>query len=156
LLEVTRTIPIVFVAVPDPVGSGFVDSLASPGGNATGFAQFEYSLSAKWLELLKQTAPGVTRAAILRDAALTAGIGQFAVIQSVAPGLGLDVSPVNLRDAAEIERAITNFARTPNGGLVLTGSAPSANDFVSNSRKARYASGASSRIRLNCFATSTP
>ena len=125
LLEATGTIPVVFVAVPDPVGSGFVDSLARPGGNATGFAQFEYSLSAKWLELLKEVAPGVTRAAILWDAALKAGIGQFAVIQSVAPVVGLDVSPINLRDTAEIERAVTNFARAPNGGLVLTGSAQS-------------------------------
>jgi putative tryptophan/tyrosine transport system substrate-binding protein len=123
LLEATRIIPIVFAVVPDPVGSGFIDSLARPGGNATGFLAFEYGLSAKWPELLKEIAPSATRAAVLRDAAIVAGIGQFAVIQSVAPALGLDVSPVNLRDPAEIERAVANFARIPNGGLVQTGSA---------------------------------
>ena len=123
LLQATRTVPIVFTIVPDPVGAGFVDSLARPGGNATGFMQFEYSLSGKWLELLKEIAPGVTRAAVLRDAAITAGIGQFAVIQSVAPSVGVDVSPINVRDAAEIERAITAFARSSNGGLIVTASA---------------------------------
>jgi putative ABC transport system substrate-binding protein len=123
LLQATRTVPIVFVNVSDPVGGGFVDSLSRPGGNATGFMQFEYSLSGKWLELLKQIAPGVTRAAVLRDSALTSGIGQFAVIQSVAPSVGMEVSPVNVRDAGEIERAIAAFARSPNGGLVVTSSA---------------------------------
>ena len=98
--------------VADPVGAGFVESLARPGGNATGFMQFEYSLSAKWLELLKEIAPGVTRAAVLRDPTITAGIGQFAAIQSVAPSLGVEVSPVNVRDAGEIERAVTAFARS--------------------------------------------
>ena len=112
LLQATRTVPIVFAIVPDPVGAGFVESLARPGGNATGFMQFEYSLSGKWLELLKQIAPGVTRAAVLRDPAIAAGIGQFAVIQSVAPSLGVEVSPVNVRDAGEIERAVTAFARS--------------------------------------------
>ena len=112
LLQATRTVPIVFAIVADPVGAGFVDSLARPGGNATGFMQFEYSLSGKWLELLKQIAPGVTRAAVLRDPAITAGIGQFAVIQSVAPSLGVEVSPINVRDAGEIERAVTAFARS--------------------------------------------
>jgi putative ABC transport system substrate-binding protein len=120
LLEATRTVPIVFVIVPDPVGAGFVDSLSRPGGNATGFMQFEYSLSGKWLELLKQIAPRVTRAAVLRDSAITAGIGQFAVIQSVAPSVGVDVSPVNVRDALEIERAVAAFARSGDGGLVVT------------------------------------
>ena len=100
LLQATRTVPIVFAIVADPVGAGFVDSLARPGGNATGFMQFEYGLSGKWLELLKQIAPGVTRAAVLRDPAITAGIGQFAAIQSVAPSVGVEVSPVNVRDAA--------------------------------------------------------
>jgi ABC-type uncharacterized transport system substrate-binding protein len=114
LLEATRTVPIVFVIVPDPVGAGFVDSLSRPGGNATGFLQFEYNLSAKWLELLKHIAPAVTRAAVLRDAT-TAGIGQFAVIQSVAPSVGVEVSSVNVRDVTEIERAVTAFARSPNG-----------------------------------------
>jgi putative ABC transport system substrate-binding protein len=122
-LQASRGVPVVFVIVPDPVGSGFVTSLARPGGNATGFMMFEYSLSGKWLELLKQIAPDVTRVAVLRDPALTAGIGQFAVIQAVAPPLGIDVSVINLGDAAEIERAITAFAREPNGGLILTASA---------------------------------
>jgi putative ABC transport system substrate-binding protein len=102
LLQATRTVPIVFVLLPDPVGSGFVNSLSRPGGNATGFMAFEYSLSAKWLELLKQIAPGVTRAAVLWDPAIPAGIGQFAVIQSVAPSLGVEVNPVNLRDVEQV------------------------------------------------------
>jgi putative ABC transport system substrate-binding protein len=122
-LRATRTVPIVFVIVPDPVGSGFVESLAQPGGNATGFMMFEYDLSAKWLELLKQIVPSVTRVAVLRDPAITAGIGQFAVIQSVARSFGVEVRAINLRDAAEIERSITTFARTPNGGLIMTASA---------------------------------
>jgi putative tryptophan/tyrosine transport system substrate-binding protein len=120
MLQTTRTIPIVFVQVADPVGAGYVDSLARPGGNVTGFLQFEYSLSGKWLELLKEIAPRVTRAAVLRDADVSSGIGQFAVIQAMAPALGLDVSAVNIRDAGEIERAIGAFARPPNGGLILT------------------------------------
>jgi len=115
-------VPIVFVVVPDPVGAGFVNSLARPGGNATGFLQFEYVLSGKWLELLKQIAPGITRAAVLRDPAISAGIGQFGAIQAVAPSLGVEVIPVNVRDAGEIEDAITAFARSPNGGLIVTGS----------------------------------
>jgi putative tryptophan/tyrosine transport system substrate-binding protein len=119
----TRTAPIVFVAVTDPVGAGFVDSLARPRSNATGFILFEYSLSSKWLELLKQIAPGVTRAAVLRDPAIGAGTGQFGVIQAVAPSLGVEVSPVNVRDGAEIERAVTAFASSSNGGLIVTGSA---------------------------------
>ena len=123
LLQATRTVPIVFTIVPDPVGSGFVDSLSRPGGNATGFLMFEYSLCGKWPELLKEVAPGVTRAAVLRDPALAAGIGQFAVIQAVAPSVGVDVSPVNVRDAAEIERAVAAFARSANGGLIVTASA---------------------------------
>jgi putative tryptophan/tyrosine transport system substrate-binding protein len=123
LLQATRAVPIVFVIVPDPVGAGFVDNLARPGGNATGFLQFEYALSGKWLELLKQVAPSVTRAAVIRDPAITAGIGQFGVIQSVAQSLGVEVSPVNVRDPGEIERAVAAFARTPNVGLIVTGSA---------------------------------
>ena len=123
LLQATRTLPIVFVAVVDPVGAGFVESMAQPGGNATGFIQFEYSLSGKWLELLKAIAPGVTRAAVLRDPVITAGVSQFAVIQSVASSIGLDVRPVNLRDVGEIERVVTSFAQSPNGGLVVTASA---------------------------------
>jgi putative tryptophan/tyrosine transport system substrate-binding protein len=123
MLQATRTVPIVFAIVPDPVGSGFVSSLSRPGGNATGFMQFEYSLSGKWLELLKQIAPGVTRAAVLWDPAITAGIGQFAVIQSVAPSVGVEVSPVNVRDASEIERDVARFAQSSNGGLILTASA---------------------------------
>ncbi|MCW5745845.1 MAG: ABC transporter substrate-binding protein [Alphaproteobacteria bacterium] len=123
LLQATRTVPIVFATVADPVGAGFVDSLSRPGGNATGFLQFEYSLSGKWLELLKEVAPHVTRAAVLRDSAISAGIGQFAVVQSVAPKVGVEVSPVNVRNAGEIERAVTAFARSANGGLVVTASA---------------------------------
>ena len=124
LLQATRTVPIVFVQVADPVGAGFVDSLSWPGGNATGFMQFEYSLSGKWLELLKQIAPDMTRVAVLRDPAITSGIGQFAVIQSVAPSVGVEVSAINVRDAGEIERAVATFvARNPNGGLILTASA---------------------------------
>src|SRR5205823_10510730 len=116
------SVPIVFAAAIDPVGGGFVASLARPGGNVTGFMQFEYGLSGKWLELLKQIAPGVTRAAVLRDATTTSGIGQFAVIQSVAPSVGVDVVPINVRDATEFERSITAFARSPTGGLIVTSS----------------------------------
>jgi putative ABC transport system substrate-binding protein len=123
LLQATRTIPIVFTIVPDPVGAGFVESLSRPGGNATGFLMLEYSLCGKWLELLKEIAPSVTRAAVLRDSTDPAGVGQFAVIQSAAPGVGVDVSPINLRDAAEIERAVAAFAQTANGGLIVTTSA---------------------------------
>ncbi len=123
LLGATRTVPIVFALVPDPVGAGFVDSLAQPGGNATGFLMFEYSLAGKWLELLKEVAPDVRRVAVLRDPEIPAGIGQFAVIQSVAPSVGVDLRPINVRDPAEIERAVTAFARSANGGLIVTASA---------------------------------
>ena len=123
LLQATRTVPIVFPAIGDPVGAGFVDSLARPGGNATGFMSYEYSLSGKWLELLKQIAPGVTRVAILRDAAVSIGPVQFGVIQAVAPSLRVDINPINMRDAGEIERAIAAFAGSPNGGLILTAGA---------------------------------
>ena len=123
LLQATRTVPIVFVVVIDPVGAGFVDSLARPGGNATGFTNFEYGLSAKWLELLKQIAPRVTRVAVLRDPTIASGIGQFAAVQAVAPSLGVELSPVDVRDAPEIERAVTRFARSNHGGLIVTPSA---------------------------------
>jgi len=123
LLQETRTVPIVFTIVPDPVGSGFVNSLSHPGGNASGFMQFEYSLSGKWLELLKQVAPNVTRAAILWDPTIPAGIGQYAVIQSVAPSLGVDVIPISVSNTSETERAIAAFASQPNGGLIVTASA---------------------------------
>src|SRR6516164_5601816 len=123
MLKTTRTIPIVFALVVDPVGSGFVERLSRPGGNATGFMMFEYNLCGKWLELLKEIAPGVTRAAVLRDPAVPAGTGQFAVIQSVAPSVGVDVSPINLGDAAEIEREVATFAQSANGGLISTASA---------------------------------
>lgn len=123
LLQATRSVPIAFVNVADPVGAGYAESLAHPGGNATGFMAFEYSLSGKWLELLKQVAPDVARAGVLRDAAITSGIGQFAVIQSVAPSVGIDVRPIGLRDAAEIERGIAGLARSSNGGLIVTASA---------------------------------
>jgi putative ABC transport system substrate-binding protein len=120
ILKVTHTIPIVFVIVPDPVGSGFVESLSQPGANATGFMMFEYNLCGKWLELLKEIAPSVTHAAVLRDAGTAAGIGQFAVIQSVAPSVGVEVRPIDLRGSAQIERVIATFAQKPNGGIILT------------------------------------
>ena len=123
LLQATRTVPIVFAYVADPVGAGFVESLARPGGNATGFIQFDYGLSAKWLELLKEIAPGVTRAAVLRDPAISSGIGQWGAIQTAAPSFGLEVSPVNVVDPREIERVVDTFARSANGGLIVTGSA---------------------------------
>jgi putative ABC transport system substrate-binding protein len=123
LLQATRTVPIVFPIVGDPVGAGFVDSLARPSGNATGFMNFEYGMGGKWLELLKQIAPNVMRAAVLRNPATPTGVAQFGVIQAVAPSLGVVVSPVNLRDAGEIERAVTAFARAGRGGLIVTPSA---------------------------------
>jgi putative ABC transport system substrate-binding protein len=120
MMQATRTIPIVFVQVIDPVGSGFVKSLARPGGNVTGFTQFEYSLAAKWVELLKQIAPHVTRAAVIRDPSRGPGIGQFAVVQAIAPSLGMELSPINALDLSEMESEIAAFARAPNGGLVVT------------------------------------
>jgi putative tryptophan/tyrosine transport system substrate-binding protein len=123
LRSATRTVPIVFVNTPDPVGAGFVDSLARPGGNATGFTPWEYGIGAKWLELLKQIVPSVTRVAVLRDPAITAGIGLWGAIQSVSPSLGVELRPVDVRDATEMERALGAFAGSPNGGLILTGSA---------------------------------
>jgi putative ABC transport system substrate-binding protein len=123
MLQATRSIPIVFTIVPDPVGAGFVDSLPRPGGNATGFMLFEYGLSGKWLELLKEIVPGLTRAAVLRDLATPAGNAQFGAIQAVAPSLGVEVTPVSVRDPGEIERAVAAFARSANGGLIVTGSA---------------------------------
>jgi putative ABC transport system substrate-binding protein len=119
----TWTIPIVFNSVSDPVGASFVDNLARPGGNITGFMNFEYSLSGKWLELLKEIAPSLTRAAVLRDSANPAGIAQFGAIRATASSLGVDVSPINVRDAGEIERAVAAFARSADGGLIVTGSA---------------------------------
>ena len=123
LLQTTRVVPIVFAGVTDPVGAGQVDSLARPGGNATGFILFEYGISGKWLELLKQIAPAVTRAAVIRDPAISSGTGQFGAIQSVAPSLGIELTPINVRDAGEIERAVATFARSSNGGLIVTSSA---------------------------------
>jgi ABC-type uncharacterized transport system substrate-binding protein len=123
LLQATRTVPIVFTGTPDPVGAGFVESLARPGGNVTGFTPFlEFGISAKWLELLKEIAPHVTRAAVIRDPAIAAGVGQLGAIQSVAPSLGMELRPLGVRDAGEIERTITAFAHSPNGGLIVTGS----------------------------------
>jgi len=122
VLQATRTVPVVFVIVPDPVGAGLVNSLARPGGNATGFTTFEYSIGAKWLEVLKQIAPHVTRTAVVRDPAITAGIGQWGAIQTAAPSFGVEVSPINISDAAEIERAVAAFAHRSNGGLIVTGS----------------------------------
>src|SRR6266702_1834389 len=122
--QTSRTVPIVFVNIIDPVGAGYVASLARPGGNATGFTPFEYGLSGKWLELLKQIAPGVTRAAVLRDPAVGAGVGQFAIIQAVAPSFGVELHPIDVRDPGEIEHAVVAFARLPNSGLIIVG-APS-------------------------------
>jgi putative ABC transport system substrate-binding protein len=123
LLEATRTVPIVFPLAADPVGAGFVESLARPGGNVTGFAAHDYRFSGKWLELLKEIAPGVSRAAVIRDPAITAGIGTLGAIQSMAPSLGVEVRPINVRDVGEMERAIATFARSSNGGLIVTPSA---------------------------------
>ena len=123
LLQATRSLPIVFTLTPDPVGAGFVDSLARPGANATGFITFEFGISGKWLELLKQVAPAITRIAVIRDPALSTGVGQFGAIQSVAPSLGVEVTPINVRDSGDIERDMTAFARAPNRGLIVTGSA---------------------------------
>ena len=119
VLEVTRTIPVVFVQVTDPVGAGLVESLARPGGNATGFTLFEFSTSGKWVELLKQIAPAVTRAVVLRDPTTTTGLGQFAAVQSAASLLGVELRPVDIRRAEGIERAVTAFAQAPNGGLII-------------------------------------
>jgi ABC-type uncharacterized transport system substrate-binding protein len=124
LLEATRTVPIVFTVVVDPVGAGFIEKLSRPGGNVTGFMMFDYSLAGKWPELLKQAAPNVTQAAVLRDPTISVGIGQFAVIQAVAPALGLEVTAINVSDQKELERAVAAFAREPNGGLIVT-AAPS-------------------------------
>ena len=124
ILQATRNIPVVFPTVLDPVGAGFVDSLARPGGNATGFLLYEYSMAGKWLELLKQIAPGVNRVAVLRDPSTPSGPGQFAAIQTAAPSLGLQINPININDANTIENTITAFARTKNDGMILTGSGP--------------------------------
>ena len=123
LLEATRALPIVFTVVIDPVGAGFVTNLARPGGNATGFTMFEYGMSGKWLELLKEIAPGVKRVAVLRDPSVASGIGQFATLQAVAPSLGMELSPIDVRDAGEMERAVTEFAHSANGSLIVTASA---------------------------------
>jgi putative ABC transport system substrate-binding protein len=122
VLKATHTVPIVFTIVPDPVASGFVASLSQPGGNATGFLQFEYRLCGKWLELLRQVAPNVVRAAVLRDSTVPAGVGQFAAIQSVAPNVGVEVIPVDVQNADEIERDVTDFARSSNSGLIVVSS----------------------------------
>jgi putative ABC transport system substrate-binding protein len=124
--QVTRTVPIVFTIIADPVGAGLAENLARPGGNATGFMSYEHGFGAKWLELLKEIAPSVKRAAVIRNADESAGIAQFAGIQGVAPTLGIELSPIGVRDVGEIERAVTAFARMPNGGLIVTGSAPAA------------------------------
>jgi ABC-type uncharacterized transport system substrate-binding protein len=139
MMQATRTIPIVFVQVIDPVGSGFVKSLARPGGNITGFTPFEYSLAGKWVELLKQIAPYVTRAAVIRDPTRGYGIGQFAVVQAVAPSLGMELSPINAPDVSEMESAIAEFARSPNGGLVVTlgGTAIHRNEIIALAAKHR-------------------
>src|SRR5262249_8714104 len=122
MVKATRTIPIVFVVTPDPVGSGFIKRLSRPGGNVTGFMLFEYNLCGKWPELLKEIAPSVTQVAVLRDPTFVTGIGQFAVIQAVAPSVGIEVSPIDIYEPKEIEDAIATFAQSPNGGLILTAS----------------------------------
>ena len=124
LMQISSTVPIVFLTVPDPVGAGYVNSLARPGGNATGFLLFEYSIGGKWLDLLKQIAPEVNRVAVLRDSAISAGLGQYGAVQSASSSFGVEVSAVNLRDASEIERDIAAFGATPGGGLIVSGSPP--------------------------------
>jgi putative tryptophan/tyrosine transport system substrate-binding protein len=123
IVQMIHAVPVVFVGAADPVGAGFVDSLAAPGGNVTGFTSYEYSMSGKWLELLKEMAPNVNRVAVLRDPAISAGTGQFGAIQTAAPSFSVELTPVNVRDAADIERAIAAFARSENGGLIVTTSA---------------------------------
>jgi ABC-type uncharacterized transport system substrate-binding protein len=124
LLQATRTVPIVFVLAIDPLGAGFVTNLAHPAGNATGFTMFEYGMSGKWLELLKEIAPNTTRAAVLRDPAIASGIGQFGALQAIAPSLGVELIPVDVRDARQIERSLTTFAQSANGGLIVTAAPP--------------------------------
>ena len=138
LQQATRTIPIVFMSVTDPVGAGFVESMAHPGGNITGFSNFEFGMSGKWAELLKQIAPHVTRALVFRDPTSTAGIGQFAVIRSVAQSLGIELTPVNVRDTDEIERTLAAFARSGNGGVIVTTSGTAAHRKLIISLAARY------------------
>jgi ABC-type uncharacterized transport system substrate-binding protein len=137
-MSATRTIPIVFMNVPDPVGAGFVESMAHPGGNMTGFSNFEYSLSGKWAELLKQIAPHLSRALVFRDPTSAAGIGQFAVVRSVAQSLGVELTPVNVRDTDEIERAVVAFARSGNGGVIVTTGGSAAHRKLIISLAARY------------------
>jgi len=138
LQQATRTIPIVFVNVPDPVGAGFVQSMARPGGNITGFSNFEYSMSGKWAELLKQIAPRVTRAVVFRDPMSAAGIGQFAAVRSVAQSLNIELTPLNVRDTAEIERAVKEFAHVSNGGMIITAGGTAARRKLIISLAARY------------------
>jgi len=138
LQQATRTIPIVFMNVPDPVGAGFVESMAHPGGNITGFSSFEYSMSGKWAELLKQIAPPVTRALVFRDPTSAAGIGQFAAVRSVAQSLGVELTPANVRDADEIERAVAAFARSGNGGVIVTAGGTAAHRKLIISLAARH------------------
>ena len=138
LQQITRTIPIVFVNVPDPVGAGFVQSMAHPGGNITGFLNFEYSMSGKWAELLKQIAPNVSRALVFRDPSSAAGVGQFGAIRSVAQSLGVELTPVNVRDAGEIERSVAAFAHSGNGGLIVTPGGAAARRGLIISLAARY------------------
>ena len=138
LQQATRSIPIVFMNVPDPVGAGFVQSMAHPGGNITGFSNFEYSMSGKWAELLKQIAPKATRALVLRDSSSAAGIGQFAAVRSIAQGLGVELTPSNVRDADEIERNVAGFARSGNGGVIVTAGGTAAHRKLIISLVARY------------------
>ena len=145
LQQATRTIPIVFVNVPDPVGAGFVQSMSHPGGNITGFLNFEYSMSGKWAELLKQIAPNVTRALVFRDPTTAAGVGQFGAIRSVAQSLGIELTPSNVRDTDEIEREVAAFARSGNGGVIVTPGGAAARRELIISLAARY--------KLRCIPT---
>jgi putative ABC transport system substrate-binding protein len=145
LQQATRTIPIVFVNVPDPVGAGFVQSMAHPGGNITGFLNFEYSMSGNWAELLKQIAPNVTRALVFRDPTTAAGVGQFGAIRSVAQSLGIELTPSNVRDTDEIEREVAAFARSGNGGVIVTPGGAAARRELIISLAARY--------KLRCIPT---
>jgi putative ABC transport system substrate-binding protein len=158
LMQATRTVPIVFPIVSDPVAAGYVDSLARPGGNATGFMSYEYNMGGKRLELLKQIAPGVTRAAVLRDATQGSGTSEFAVIQALAPSLGLEVNPVNMRDAGEIERAVAAFSRSPNGGLIVTtgGSAIVNRDLIIGLAARHNCPPSTSNVFLSRRAASSP
>jgi putative ABC transport system substrate-binding protein len=153
LSQTTRSIPVVFAIVADPVGSGFVNSLSRPGGNATGFMPFEYGIGAKWLEVLKQLTPGLSRVAVVRDPFIASGIGQWGAIQSVAPSFGVELTSINLGDAAEMERAIAAFAQFPNGGMIITGGA---RRWLTATQSSRWPHGTSCRRSITNVTSSPP